>query len=431
MKRYICFFAATVFFYCKTQSQILNQDASGKSAIVWQGSSINIDIGETLFKISHYGQFKKGKGLFGIDLQGKNASGNASVISGGEFTPSAELSFLIGGRKVTVLDPTIEGQTELQNARARILPLLEDAWEKIVKDKINGCKDDLGQVTQSTTDFKKALNELNTKGWSDISTNIYISIGAIKEEDKCKATLTAEALAAMKAIQAEPHLADYLKVLKQIDSLAKDMQPYMKNNTRTWYLRGGINPMQFKYDKGTSFAAFDDRFFDTLNVGFYIHGGETFQWRKNFLGFNVGYLYTSNFLSLDQTDYEFERVDPTLTPGVLKQKESFTAYTGDFKRLSKITFNFDYLYMVELGQSHYLLPGPYIRHFFSFDKNIEKSNTVLGCGVNYLNGASGKFLGGVYLQTEDLFGNQESSFRKTVQVGLIAKFSLSSTFLMK
>jgi hypothetical protein len=66
------YYLVTGFTVCvfASQGQILNQDAAGKSSIIWNGSSINIDVAEALVKINHYHTNKHGF-IYGFDVQAK------------------------------------------------------------------------------------------------------------------------------------------------------------------------------------------------------------------------------------------------------------------------------------------------------------------------------------------------------------------------
>jgi len=63
--------------------------------------------------------------------------------------------------------------------------------------------------------------------------------------------------------------------------------------------------------------------------------------------------------------------------------------------------------------------------------DLAKDATVLGVSINYLNGKSGAFLGGIYLESSDISGHTEPNFGKSLQFGLIAKFNLGSIFVLK
>jgi hypothetical protein len=88
--------------------QMLNQDADGKSSIVVGGSSLNINIKETLVKANYYYVPKARKGFaWGFDLQGKNAEGVAAMFESGDFSPGAELSGIFG-YKIAFPSPSLD-----------------------------------------------------------------------------------------------------------------------------------------------------------------------------------------------------------------------------------------------------------------------------------------------------------------------------------
>jgi len=86
--------------------QILNQDADGKSSIVVGGSTLNIDIKESLIKANYYYVPLAARGIaWGFDLQGKNSEGVAGLFEDGNFSPRAELSGIFG-YKISSANPS-------------------------------------------------------------------------------------------------------------------------------------------------------------------------------------------------------------------------------------------------------------------------------------------------------------------------------------
>ncbi|WP_293299911.1 hypothetical protein [Pedobacter sp. UBA4863] len=411
-------------------AQILNQDASGKSSIVTGGSSLNIDIAEGLMKINHYGYSKDKTILYGFDLQGKNESNIATLFKEGQFTPKAELSFLIGKRSVKFSEPLSAkpvDNTELQ----KLGPIADEVYEKLVKKNFTGCKDANDVETENSKKFRKALDDLPLQGYENIIVNIYGLISGLDAKDtECSPKLKAQAELIINGIRGELIFSEIVKLKEQIESRRSASAEYVPNTTLFSYLRAGFTGQEFKFDRGKVFGSYETRFLDTLNLGGFVEIGLTRQWKMNYIGFNVGYNYTNNFSSLEEDDYSFSK-DTALTDGTLKKSKSFKAYSGDFGKLGKVYISFDYLKMIDLGESHYIMTGSYFRSNISLKSSLEKSNTVLGIGVNYINGASGRFLGGVYLQTDDLFGNRDLGMGKSIQFGVTARFSLGSIFVFK
>src|SRR4051812_40307119 len=97
MKRFIIGWLLIFGYLPLAHSQIINQDASGKSSIVTPGTSINLNITETQIQGTHYGSFGANKnGLYGFDFSAKNSTGVANIFDQGKFAPGGSVSGLIG-----------------------------------------------------------------------------------------------------------------------------------------------------------------------------------------------------------------------------------------------------------------------------------------------------------------------------------------------
>lgn len=431
MKTYIIL---CIIVVCTIDSygQILNQDASGKSSIVWQGSSINIDITESLIKLNHYGGFNR-NGFFGFDLQAKNETGVADLFKEGEFTPNARLSVLIGTRKVQYGVP--DSTTEYGKLEA-ILAAKEQTYQsfkKLVKQSELGCPDSPNLALRE----EKIVSDLlgfDKWGTENLLETLAGYIKKIVSNRDSSSSAHCVGLVKKQINSLAAELAkdtNYVKLrdLMENADLRREARPsFITNSTKFYYIRGGINAMEFTYDQGSRINSFESRFRDTLHVSPNIELGMTLQKKMNYFGFNFGVMYVSNFDELEKGNYSYQRRDSSMTSGSLTQQKSFSAYSGDYLQLTKAYINVDYLRMIGLGQSHYILIGPFLRQNISFKTPQVNHNTVLGIGVNYINGKSGKLLLGIYVQSNNIWGDQNSNFTKTIRFGLNTRISLSSIF---
>ena len=195
------------------------------------------------------------------------------------------------------------------------------------------------------------------------------------------------------------------------------------------YVRLGLTASEFKYDKGNTFISINTRFVDTLHISPKIELGSTLRiGGRWYLGLLVGNKYQNNQLSLRKTVYKYTVNDQNI-PG-LQSSRDITAYVGNYGKYSNIYINFDALYFISTEDtSNYVCPNLYFRYNISNKKNLRENNAVGGLSVNFISIKSGKFLGGVYVQTNDLFKEQSQYFNETIQFGLVARISFSSISL--
>ena len=112
----------------------------------------------------------------------------------------------------------------------------------------------------------------------------------------------------------------------------------------------------------------------------------------------------------------------------LNLSKPFRALLIDFIGFS---LNVDYAKLVALNSSGtYLSFNTYLRQRAYSKSESLKSNVVLGLGLNAINSSKGQLLGGLFLQTNDLFGNnsgQNSTLGKRISFGIVAKIAFKAT----
>lgn len=305
MKKVIFIKTLFLFFVLKSFSQMVNQDADGKSSVVVGGSSINIDIKESLIKAGYYKVPLASSGFaWGIDLQGKNAEGIAGIFESGELSPGGEFSGLIGWKQTT------------NNSKFKILI----------------------------------------------------------------------------------------------------------------YSRATLQGSQFKYDRGNSFTTIKSRFVDTMHIRTKFELGASMRLGNHvLLGTLVGTSKENNQSTLTKSVYKYSVNDPTL-PG-LQQTKDITAYSGTYGTYSNTFIYCDAVYFHVLNTTNYLCPALYYRNNISGNKSLKQNNSILGVSINFLNIATGKFLGGIYVQNNDLSNMQEARIGKRIDFGLIARFTFDTISL--
>ena len=420
--------------------QILNQDASGNSAIVTPGTAINLNITATQIQLIHYGEFaQKGgmlsdpnkTGIWGINLSANNSTGVGSLYDAGKFSPGGTLSGLIGFRHVKFTYPDNQVQTygQLLTDLNTLQTRLGQAYEAEVLKGVNSS----GIPALHQPALITELSDLDKKEiWNlpqllaEYKTAVITDAAQLKLVDPVVKAL----------LQFTTDHAGDINKLQQINTRLQQGQQHLptmiRNTTTYWYLRSGVSASQFTYDQGGSIADYTKRFTDTTNVTYFFELGVSHQFKKNFIGVNLGYSRLSNMAALTSSDYSYSTQDTTINTGKLSQSKAFTAYAGKYGFYSKLYLNLDYQHLITLDTSKYLAVGPYLRWNYNLNAgSLAKNSAALGVSFNYLDGAAGKFLGGIYLQSDDITGQTQPQFKKSIQFGLVVKFSLSSIFILQ
>ncbi|MEZ5017291.1 MAG: hypothetical protein R2800_09590 [Flavipsychrobacter sp.] len=198
------------------------------------------------------------------------------------------------------------------------------------------------------------------------------------------------------------------------------------------YIRASGNGTTFKYDYGQDSLTIKSRFQNRNFLGYRVELGYTLQIKNyNFLGASIATNYTNNLSGLSSSTYNLKTLDTTISTGNFTSSQDITAISGSYDTFYRYDFNFDYAYLIKLkpnkSTSHlYLNINPYLRHYI-YDVNTSNlnNNTILGLGLHMYNATDNKIMGGVFVQTNDVFGNmadEKSTFGKRISIGIIAKF---------
>lgn len=417
-------------------AQTVNQDSEGNSSIVWPGGNFSFDVSEELIKFNYYSPFNNAKGtLYGIDIQGKNNSGIANLFEENEFAPEAKISFLIGthnsesrmGKQGNLLAIYNYEKSKYEILTDRSLEKFKITFNNkagILKGSFNASPSAKEELVESL--IKKLKNTLSQRSVEEIKA----FLEAILQKNDLSGALKTNVENFVNALSADTELNNYGRYKKELEKIvAKKTALSLKQGVysikRVRYVRGGIHVQEFKHDRGTEFTTFDTRFTDEKYAAPFIETGYSRRKGDQFWGINIGIDGLNNFSELNKTAYTITS-DTSLVEGSLESENSFEAYSGDYKTFFRVRVNTDYMFTSFLQGNKYLYLGPYARFNYSSNTSALDHNVVLGAGAFLVNGKDGAVLGGVYLQSNRVLGNENIDFSKTISFGLVAKFAFTS-----
>ncbi|MCZ8330229.1 MAG: hypothetical protein O9282_02840 [Flavobacterium sp.] len=234
----------------------------------------------------------------------------------------------------------------------------------------------------------------------------------------------------------------YEIILKSLEKLDESEDSGFYNNvyinSNLVYLRGTFTGSDFKYDLKNDETTIESRFVDKTFNGYSVEMGFTKNYRNyNFLGLSSSLNYANNLNALTSTTFKLEKEDTTISDGTFTSSEEIKALSGIYDTFLRYDINFDYLRLIPLKenlnstpedkQSHlYLSINPYLRHRIYENANTLKNNTIVGIGLHAYNSKDNKLMGGLFIQTNDLFGvhtDEGSTLGKRISFGVVAKFS--------
>jgi len=428
-----------LFLYFQSSAQILNQDQSGNSSIIVSGGSIGIDIKETQLKANYYSPTDSNNGfMWGIDLQGKNSTGISTLFSKEKFTPETKLSFLVGYHFASTNykgDFKKKEQLQLQNR----IKYLEKSEKKAIEKN-----DRIKYISESVETLKK-LGAVEIAGklqaiiqktsYKNYQKGISNLIFQLKKEEKNNATINHLKELSIK-VSEDQDLNNYIKIDKELDAERNKLKKYESDNylgssKHRIYLRPIINALEFKYDNQNMAPVFSDRFLDTLQVHGALELGFTSRINTSYLGASIKYGGVSSFSTLTKATYSFTTIDSTVTGGTLTKTSEVSAFSGNYFNEKLTTFRVDWLKLVSYNQkeSKFLALGFYFsRNWFSNSNEFDQleNRSALGTFINLIDGKKGSFLGGIYLQSNDIFNETKNGFEESINFGITTKYIINT-----
>jgi hypothetical protein len=432
MKAIYYLLTATMCLLAQTAiGQILNSDADGKSTIVTSGGTTGIDISKAAIRMDYFYFPLTARGwVGGISLAGSNTEGISTLFTNEGIEPEGSASLVIGRKYSTsnywndVELPMLNEDYHNKGNSA------EKEYSKLVKESFSfTCSEakssELVQLLQDIMAWqnKDSIIEAKGKEWAQKQ-------GLTKES--CGAFFS-QLQDFTKKVKDNKDFEELSKIEKRRNQIGNEMKRKdsgQKDKTRTFipYIKAGITASEFTRDLGQDSTTFSSRFPDTTRRHLSIETGVSFKSRDWRMGLTAGLMSYDNFDGLKKKTYKFVENDTTIVGGSLSKTQEKVAYAGDFARFGQIILNWDIMRLFKLQDTVHLAGiSLYSRTSIPLIQStiIPSAKMVVGVGLNYFNIKTGKFLGGAYFQTNNLFGADGESFYKSLQFGLTARINFS------
>jgi len=364
-------------------AQTLNQDADGKSSVLYQGGAVGFDLTKTRLTFNYTnlalsessdtaGSYKV---VWGINAQGANKDNTANLFTRGDFLPEARLDGILGVRyrldqipaQVSVINTELK---KIANESRSVTDSLEKYATKIDSTKVAELR---ARKEQYEKDSDRLLAE-----WERINkTRLRQVILVYARAERSASTF--------KLSQANPDTSGLSKVFTN--------EPFL----------GGFYSIGANYERG-----------------------------QYLVGTSLEYEYTNNFDLLTKESYTLttKEVKGNQT---LESTKDITAYTGNYSTYKRINLNVDFIWFTLLAERQYVAWNIYLRYHSSQSTSVVPSYTDLGIGAYFFN-KDNKFLGGVYLEAPDFNQNLEGAkknpayrnLENRLTFGVVARFNFSS-----
>jgi hypothetical protein len=389
MKRIVILLSISIVFLNNSIAQTLNQDAEGKSTIMYQGGNISLDVAKAniTFAYSNLGLLsaksdvsKKIKPVWGVNAYGKNNDGLSNIFNSGELQPEAGLGGFLGikyriDEKPQTLSALENQKNIFSSEKTTITNQIEALIEKTDEESI-----------KKVEELKKRQKELDIE---------------------------------IQKIQDQREKLNEQRVRKLV----------------LGYLRGGMNASSFNLvEENADTTSLSKSFNSNDFYGGFIGIGGNYETGRWLLGLSLDYEFTNNFESLTQATYTLTTSE-TQGNKTLESKKDITGYSGNYETYERINVNFDAIMFCKLDEAerNFVAWNFYIRHKISQNINVMPSYTNVGLGAYFFN-KSNKFLGGIYVEAPDFFQDIERTkaepdleeIQNRLTFGLVARFNFAS-----
>jgi hypothetical protein len=422
-------------------AQIINQDADGKSAIIWSGGTIGLDVTQAAVKFNYLSPSENSFGFnWGADLQGKSKEGFSALFESNDLVPEARASAIFGVHFspswVQVNDPLQQGDVSAADLTTAGL-----AAEAAYKNEVDNAALLITDTGTNAVTCGRAQGEFKVYVRGLIQTVGYKGLlEAIKkapfvlEPSPCSGQVVAATARLVSLVTANADIRAYIDLEAKRDNyvrLPTSKTRYNSQISQRYYLyfRPGISATKFTYDRGAMLTVPASRFRDTAMVGGTFELGLSGRIAgSHYFGVSLGRERLSTFGALLKTEYKFSNTLPGVMVGKLDTTKNITAYAGILYKTWANQINIDYTYLSSLDKDNYLALGAYWRHSVPINSTALQQTDIVGVNAYFLDGKKGRFLGGVYLQSDDVSGQTEKNFGKSITFGLVSKFAFSSAF---
>jgi len=350
MKVFFIILVLATGMHLTASGQLVAEDAMGESSILFNASSISINLSEAALS-ANWNNFrnlaieKPQQLLWGLSARGSNSEGLSELFNGGQFTPKSRISGFIGLRK---------------------------------------------SYQTSAFELLKRIREIQT------------SENFPNEEA--------------------------INVIRQLNEQVKAARKHQPSKALTIYLNTGLNTDNFKLYADQDNSSLAARFKNISFRGAFADIGLNYEYGSRWtFGISAGYERYNNLDSLVSTDYKLTKIT-TIGDSQLSTEVKYHAYRGDYVAYNRVNFKTDALYFAKVSDDYRLVWNTlYTRWVFPLNESRINKVIQAGTAINFYK-SEGKFAGGLYAQSNDLFNQLHSTdrFHERLSFGITAKYAFGT-----
>ncbi|MBB6271107.1 hypothetical protein HDF26_001534 [Pedobacter cryoconitis] len=219
-----------------------------------------------------------------------------------------------------------------------------------------------------------------------------------------------------------------IHAVKQLNKQIEANRNTRHTQSLTTYINAGLNADNFKHYKAEDASSLSKRFEKVNFRGGFIDLGLNYEYAPRWIfGISLGYQRYNNLDSLAYTNYTLKNTT-TINNAELITESKISAYQGTYKAYNRVNIKTDALYFGRISEDYRLVWNTlYTRVILPLQEKEINQVFQAGTAINFYK-SEGKFAGGLYLQSNDVFNSLHSTdrFHERISFGIAAKYTFSS-----
>jgi len=219
-----------------------------------------------------------------------------------------------------------------------------------------------------------------------------------------------------------------INTIRQLNEQIKQSREKQATRALSFYINTGLNTDNFRLYADNNNSSLAARFRTVSFRGAFAAAGLNYEYGPRWtLGLSAGFERDHNLDSLVSRDYKLSNIS-VIGNTQLSSETKYHAYTGEYMAYNRISFKTDALYFAKLNDDYRLVWNTlYTRLFFPLHEKRINSLIQAGSAVNIYK-SEGKFAGGLYAQSNDVFNTLHSAngFTARISFGIVAKYAFGS-----
>lgn len=219
-----------------------------------------------------------------------------------------------------------------------------------------------------------------------------------------------------------------INAVKLLDQQIEANRKIRHTQSLTTYINAGLNADNFRLYKPEDAPSLSKRFEKVNFRGGFVDIGLNYEYAPRWVfGIALGYERYNNLDSLALTSYTLKNTT-TVNNSELSTEAKISAYQGGYMAYNRVNIKTDALYYGRVSDDYRLVWNTlYTRIILPLQEKELNKVFQAGTAINFYK-SEGKFAGGLYLQSNDVFNSLHSTdrFHERLSFGIVAKYSFSS-----